>query len=70
MKVVLHSAAISSAHRKHQFKFFIYLDFLSNVRIVRRCIKTALSNKRMCPVCREFALPRQLRKIYLSTNNA
>ncbi|KAJ3535014.1 hypothetical protein NM688_g7040 [Phlebia brevispora] len=30
------------------------------------CIKTALSMKKMCPVCREFALPRQLRKIYLS----
>lgn len=30
------------------------------------CIRTALSMKKMCPVCREFAQPRQLRKIYLS----
>ncbi|GJE86487.1 RING-type domain-containing protein [Phanerochaete sordida] len=30
------------------------------------CIRTALSNKKMCPVCREFAVPKQLRRIYLS----
>lgn len=30
------------------------------------CIRMALSNKKMCPVCRDFAVPRQLRKIYLS----
>ncbi|KAI0691438.1 hypothetical protein BC835DRAFT_1360436 [Cytidiella melzeri] len=29
------------------------------------CIKTALSKKKMCPVCREFASPKDLRKIFL-----
>ncbi|KAI0766236.1 hypothetical protein BC629DRAFT_1293117 [Irpex lacteus] len=29
------------------------------------CIKTALSKKKMCPVCRDFSSPKDLRKIYL-----
>lgn len=30
------------------------------------CIRTALSTKKMCPVCRDFTKPSQLRKVYLS----
>lgn len=31
------------------------------------CIRTALSGKKMCPVCRDFSVPQQLRKVYLPT---
>ncbi|KAH9943530.1 putative zinc-finger-containing protein [Amylocystis lapponica] len=30
------------------------------------CITHSLANKKLCPVCRKSAVPRQLRKIYLS----